>query len=673
MSNTDNFFFGFKPNIYNLLSFGYNGATGPTGPGGGGGGTGPTGPTGPTGQDGPTGPTGQDGPTGPTGPTGQDGPTGPTGQDGPTGPTGHTGEIGPTGPTGPNVVWRNTILGSNYGSTELTQNYNFWGFGSPNAIPGQDMILGVSNGGSSNPFTSTSELSTIIENGAIRNSNNEVIESIVAVNDVIQMDTNSFNNTLFATTNQTSINNQTYESSTIVGRQAQNGAGVQESVVLCTPNSRYQFIGPAVDNANVIVIQSNENAVSTDFTNAKGSCVISNQINPIAVTSNNQFVVGEYDNFYLKTLTTGVTGNIVTYIPSTGELIDTQVPVSAIESMEPTVEGIAYGFTEPANSATSVGYDSLTTYAAGSSNAIAQVLGDRNLSNLDPTVTTFANNSVISTDFLSNVGSINSMVGNVVVGAHIKTAGSMTTMNNNILITPSDGDVGLANIDAFPVVANNIALTTGQIVYTDQMNTGSICINNNNVQGMDVNSIVVSSSGTVDVNSNQGSIVLHVGPTTVALGAFSGTFCVNNGLLGGNPNASNQACFSHSTLKMENLSNSTPSGNGQQHLFYDTATFQIRRANVANTAMSRIARFTGTTNASGQVSFNLSGLSLTTNPIVTATVQDSSVAVGYLAQINALSTTNVTFQVMQSTGVLIGGQTMVATGSGRIVHCHVAY
>ena len=85
---------------------GYTGSLGPTGPT-----STVTGYTGPPGYDGPTGPTGQYGPqgvsgptggTGPYGPQGVSGPTGVTGSRGPQGPTsGFTGQTGPTGPTGP--------------------------------------------------------------------------------------------------------------------------------------------------------------------------------------------------------------------------------------------------------------------------------------------------------------------------------------------------------------------------------------------------------------------------------------------------------------------------------------------------------------------------------------------------------------------------------------------
>lgn len=94
---------------------GYDGPTGQTGQTGPQGVTGPRGVTGPQGIAGPTGPTGITGSRGPQGPTssftGQTGPTGPTGQVGPhgpistiTGPTGPQGFLGPPGPNGPQGI-----------------------------------------------------------------------------------------------------------------------------------------------------------------------------------------------------------------------------------------------------------------------------------------------------------------------------------------------------------------------------------------------------------------------------------------------------------------------------------------------------------------------------------------------------------------------------------------
>lgn len=342
--------------------------------------------------------------------------------------------------------------------------------------------------------------------------------------------------------------------------------------------------------------------------------------------------------------------------------------------MEPTQRGVAYGITSDTDSVVSLGYRTLNTYNTNPLGAVNQCIGSLTLENLDPSVTSLQNNSIISDGFFNNIGSITSMNGNCVIGAHQMSSNLINNFNNNILVGGGDGDVTFANLNAYTDVINNIALTTSDITYSAvNMNLGSVCIGTNSIQNMDVRDIVITSGAVVDVNSNQGSIILACGPTPISLGPYSGCFVVGNGLGLINPNASNQFSLNHSTIKAENLSNSTPSGNGQQHLFFDTATFQIRRANTANTAMSRVYRATGTTNASGQVSFNLTGLSLTTNPIVTATVQDASTTVGYLAQINALSTTNVTIQVMQSTTVVLAAQSMIATGSGRIVHINVAY
>lgn len=336
--------------------------------------------------------------------------------------------------------------------------------------------------------------------------------------------------------------------------------------------------------------------------------------------------------------------------------------------MEPTQRGVAYGITSDTDSVVSLGYRTLSTYNTNPLGAVNQCIGALTLENLDPSVTSLQNNSIISDGFFNNIGSITSMNGNCVIGAHQMSSNLINNFNNNILVGGGDGDVTFANLNAYTDVIKNIALTTSDITYSAvNMNLGSVCIGTDSIQNMDVRDIVITSGALVDVNSAQGSIILACGPTPISLGPYSGCFVVGNGLGLINPNASNQFSLNHSTIKAENLLNSTPSGNGQQHLFFDTATFQIRRANTANTAMSRVYRATGTTNASGQVSFNLTGLSLTTNPIVTATVQDASITIGYLAQINALSTTNVTVQVFQFS------PTLLVAGAGITVHIHVAY
>jgi hypothetical protein len=392
-------------------------------------------------------------------------------------------------------------------------------------------------------------------------------------------------------------------------------------------------------------------------------------------TSDNQFIIDHsYNDYFIHGITgpyPGAGTELLYYEPTTGQI--NYGPNSSSSPMTPVSEGVAYGFTQSTDPLVSIGYNSFGTYATAPGIFQIQNLGFNNCNDLDPAVTSTDQITIIGNEIFTSVGPLTSFAGNVIIGNHGLANSSTTDMSNNILIGGGAGPVNVNGILTGPNCTNNIAINTNPIVYGNQMSQGSTILSTASVENMDNNCIYLSAGNvTHDNNNNSGNIVISSGFFPYTASVYSGV-CYLGGATSDQPNSNNQLFSDHENIGMPNLTQTAAVGYNQRHLYYDNSSSQILSCDPSSTAMSRVARFTGSTDGSGNVTFDLTSLSLSVSPVVTANAVNGSGTTFHGCRITSVSTTSVTIKVFQSVLAVVGSQTMTPSGSGVTVHCHVAY
>lgn len=344
---------------------------------------------------------------------------------------------------------------------------------------------------------------------------------------------------------------------------------------------------------------------------------------------------------------------------------------AVVPSMTPQVEGVALGRTNLTDEVTSIGGHSLTTFASqpfsGNVNSTT-VVGSFNLVDLDSTVTTAQQNTVIGNSVLFNAGALTNFSGNTVIGHAVFGADAQDVSNNNLIGMP----IGVYDsLFAGRVVARNVNILSTVTNSFDPSNIDGVTIVGS-TEALDVQSnTVVIGAGNRAIMTNAPGIVISEGQQTWDSLSFPHV-CGIIGRLPGSPNLDNQCCITHSTLRMENLLTETPTGDAQRLVYYDPATGRLAPANPLGN-YRRVFSTTQTTVASGVVTLNLAPLGLGLVPNVFAQVRQASGTVFYSCKTISVTTALWTGQVFNSVNVVLAAPSMVPAVAGLIVDIAVCY
>lgn len=343
-----------------------------------------------------------------------------------------------------------------------------------------------------------------------------------------------------------------------------------------------------------------------------------------------------------------------------------------VPSMTPLVEGTALGYTTLINEVTSIGGNSLATYAAGvPSGAVdtTTVCGAYNLVDLDDTVTTAQQNAVIGSSNILTAGPLTTFNGNVLVG-HANDNFTLTDCTDNVLVgmgTSTYSDLFVARTEARNCT---IVSTAGNTFAAGNLNQGLLLAGNTGALNVPENSVLLGAGSTAQFNSEHG-VVITQGLVPYDNQSFDGV-CALIGSQAAQPNLDQQLLSSHTTLRMPNMILETPTGTPQQLMMYDSTTGRISRVNPLGN-FRRVFSTVVTTAASGLLSLNLVPLGLSLVPNVVATVRQASGSVYHGCKTISVTTTLWSGQVFESTTVVLAAPTMVPAVAGLLVDVVVCY
>lgn len=334
-------------------------------------------------------------------------------------------------------------------------------------------------------------------------------------------------------------------------------------------------------------------------------------------------------------------------------------------SAQPTTEGSVFGLTRPLSTAdgcTFLGYDTCTSYAAQTPNSNvldSTVIGTFNLSNLDQTVTNLQNNVILGHSLLPDVSSFSQISGNFIVGG---PAGSTLTQLNNSNLIGMGSAIYDTLLSSRSLVANVNMLSSNQNTFASgNLTTGIVILGNSQNLGVANKSICVGAGSSNQMNSLAG-IVFNQGLTTYNNNNFENC-CAFIGVNPADATNDDQFIISHTELYSPNLGSGTPAGNGQRLLYYDPTSGLIRPASTSG-AYKRVSSYTGNTDSAGQIVFNLAPLSLSSSPIVSCSVRNTSQVNWFNCHVFSLSSTSCSVQVFQNGS---------PAGSNITVHLIVTY
>lgn len=378
--------------------------------------------------------------------------------------------------------------------------------------------------------------------------------------------------------------------------------------------------------------------------------------------------ISSYDKFFLRTLRLAAGTNVAVYDPVSSELTYSSL-ATVLPLKQPTVLGGQYGISSSANNVEVNGINSFTNYAA----VPAQISGVAAVGNAL---------------YQASVPASNSFTNDIFLGRTHQFTGA-ASISNSLIAASIIGNAGITSITDCNIVTPRAASTTfgyaGAITGAMFVSSGSTsCLSDPQF------STVLSSGGTVNPgvsnlvlaeNLGAGSIVMSgSGNTLISSSSAAQTYNwpagINNTTLirsGGTaitPTQGNQVAFNHSSLYFPNLPSVTP-GNATYPAALNLATGTVNYVNSAD--FSRTLRRVGTTNASGQIVFNLGVISTAADSVINLTVRNTSTTTAYTAQVIAIATSTVTVQVFNSVTVVLASPSMAPSGAGITVHMSMAY
>lgn len=401
--------------------------------------------------------------------------------------------------------------------------------------------------------------------------------------------------------------------------------------------------------------------------NGAQSLYLGNQSRAETVGSREAWI-SSYDKFFLRTLRLAAGTNVAVYDPVSSELTYSSLS-SVLPLKQPTVLGGQYGISSSANGSEVNGIDSFTNYAAGPT----QLIGVTAVGNALYQASTPASNSFTNDIFLGRT--------------HQFTGASSIT--NSMIAASIIGNAGISSITDSNILTPRAASTT--FGYTGAI-TGAMFVSSGSTSCLSDPrySTVLSSGGTVNPgvsnlvlseNLGAGSITMSGSGNTLITSSsaaqtyswpagINNTTLIRSGATAITPTLGNQVAFNHSSLYFPNLPALTP-GNASYPAALNLATGTVHYVNSAD--FSRTLRRVGTTNASGQIVFNLGAISTAADTAINLTIRNASTTTAYTAQVIAIATSTVTVQVFNSVTVVLASPSMAPSGAGIIVHMSMAY
>lgn len=378
--------------------------------------------------------------------------------------------------------------------------------------------------------------------------------------------------------------------------------------------------------------------------------------------------ISSYDKFFLRTLRLAAGTNVAVYNPVTAELTYSSLAAS-LPLKQPTVLGGQYGISSSASNIEINGINSFNNYAA----VPAQISG-----------VTAVGNAL----YQSSVPASNSFSNAMFFGRTHQFTGA-SIISNSLIAASIIGNAGITQIADCNIVTPRAASTTfgyaGAITGANFVSSGSTsCLLDPQF------SCVFASGGTVNPaasnlvlveNLGAGSITMQgngntlISSSSAALtytfpAGISNTTLIRSGATAITPTLGNQVAFNHSSLYFPNLPALTP-GNATFPAALNLGTGTVHYVNSAD--FSRVLRRVGTTNAAGQIVFNLGAISTVADTTVSLTVRNASTTTAYTAQVIAIATSTITVQVFNSVTVVLASPSMAASGAGIIVHMAMTY
>ena len=379
--------------------------------------------------------------------------------------------------------------------------------------------------------------------------------------------------------------------------------------------------------------------------------------------------ISSYDKFFLRTLRQATAANVAVYNANTAELTHTPF-INLLPLKQPAVLGGQYGISSSANGSEVNGINSFTNYAAGP----AALTGVTSVGNNQYQASTPASNSFVNDIFLGRLHQFTgaSSIQNTLIAANTVGISSITKILDCNMVVPRSasltfgysGEINGACFMSSGSVTNVIdpqyatVLSSGGTVNPGQTNLVL-------ASGLAGSSVVMNGTGNTLIKSSSSALAYNW-PAGI-----SNTTVIQGGNLTIAPTANGQLCASHSTLRMPNLTNAATTNN-QRPVVFDPSTGYLTPT--SDTLTSRTARFSGTTNASGQVTFNTGVVSATAaNVSIQATVRNASTTVAYVAQVNAVTASSFTIQVFNSVTVVLASPSMAPSGAGITVTASMSY
>lgn len=343
----------------------------------------------------------------------------------------------------------------------------------------------------------------------------------------------------------------------------------------------------------------------------------------------------------------------------------------------PVVFGSVFGLTrEPPDidEVTSLGYESLTTYATQSpdlSVSSTTVCGSFNLTDLSQGTTACTQNFIGGNSILNAVGPLTTLAGNVVLGHAVGNTQLQELTDCNLIGT---GGVTFADLFNGRDLARQITcISTAQNTFSaNDLVAGIVILGNTSAFDANDQSVTIGAGNTAQLNGVSG-ILISQGTVAYDNAGWTGT-CALLGANAAAPDLQNQCVIGHDMIRMPNALTTTPATGTSQPLVWDSSTKRIQPAVTSGAStFRRVWSASRTTDASGNVTFNYAALALGANPHVVATAQNGSATTFHGARVTSVSPSSATIKVFQSVLAAVGSATMVASGAGVVVDCIVSY
>jgi len=379
------------------------------------------------------------------------------------------------------------------------------------------------------------------------------------------------------------------------------------------------------------------------------SCAISNGITNETL-SVKEFNASQFDIWRLKTIPSATASEVLGYDSVTG-LVTRQSAASALAS--PTSAGSVYGDVLGApTSQLSLGYNCFSPATASGLNLYS--------SPISAAQTEFSPFEDVI--YLSSASQANThYTGSIAVHLSASLTQDMPFSVSMLAVAPSFS-MPVRNSLLLAVSGQTLGTAGGGVDKTDAIALSSGFFSGANAVNLNDHSISLS-NGLAGHTCATGELYLgSISKFTLAGTLPTASTAATNLFLRRDPATGEIAAGPLAPLKSTLVEN-------DQLLTRDAVSGLVSYNNTAK----RTFTFQGSTNGSGQFTQSLATLSLTVVPRVIATVVNASTTVGYLAQVNAISTGSVTIQVLNSVTLAVLGATMVASGAGILVDVAILF